>query len=176
MGNKNTMPKLVRGQALFRSYGHFFAEFLGDLSLVRLALLELITCVGLRYCFYIYKFREFSRKRALLHPARSAQVTKYQVYKVYKVFREEKSLFLLYELYNFMNFTNCVPRTVFAALGNIIKDRLRIFLETSLTPRTTNPIMREAYCAPSSRHYTQKSWNINHVSIGCGSHHSLRAD
>ena len=37
------------GQALFRRYGRFFAEFLGAHSLVRLALLELITCVGLRY-------------------------------------------------------------------------------------------------------------------------------
>ena len=163
-------------RTLLLTYGRFFAEFLGDLSLVRLRLLALITCVGLRYGFYIYKFREFSRKRALLHPARSAQVTKYQVYKVYKVLREEKSLFLLYELYNFMNFTNCVPRTVFAALGNIIKDRLRIFLETSLTPRTTNPIMREAYCSPSFHRNNGKSWSINHVSIGCGSRHSLRAD
>jgi hypothetical protein len=33
-------------QALSLSYGRFFAEFLEDLSLVRLALLELITCVG----------------------------------------------------------------------------------------------------------------------------------
>ena len=57
------------GQALSRSYGCFFAEFLGDHSLVRLGLLDLITCVGLRYGFYIYKFREFSWKRALYyHP------------------------------------------------------------------------------------------------------------
>ena len=33
-------------QALSLSYGRFFAEFLEDLSLVRLTLLELITCVG----------------------------------------------------------------------------------------------------------------------------------
>ena len=39
----------MHGQALFQSYGRFFAEFLEDLSLVRLALLELTTCVGLRY-------------------------------------------------------------------------------------------------------------------------------
>ena len=32
-----------------RTYGRFFAEFLGDLSLVRLGLLALNTCVGLRY-------------------------------------------------------------------------------------------------------------------------------
>ena len=55
------------GQALFRSYGCFFAEFLGDHSLVRLGLIDLITCVGLRYGFYIYKFREFSWNRALYH-------------------------------------------------------------------------------------------------------------
>ena len=46
------------------TYGRFFAEFLGDLSLVRLALLELNTCVGLRYGFYIDKRRSFSWKRA----------------------------------------------------------------------------------------------------------------
>ena len=55
------------GQALFRSYGCFFAEFLGDHSLVRLGLIDLITCVGLRYGFYTFKFREFSWKRALYH-------------------------------------------------------------------------------------------------------------
>ena len=37
------------GQALSRSYGRFFAEFLEDLLLVRLGLLDLSTCVGLRY-------------------------------------------------------------------------------------------------------------------------------
>ena len=37
------------GQALSRSYGRFFAEFLKDLSLVRLRLLDATTCVGLRY-------------------------------------------------------------------------------------------------------------------------------
>ena len=37
------------GQALSLTYGRFFAEFLEDLSLVRLTLLELTTCVGLRY-------------------------------------------------------------------------------------------------------------------------------
>ena len=51
-------------QALFRSYGCFFAEFLGDLSPVRLALLELITCVGLRYGFRVVNRRDFSWKRA----------------------------------------------------------------------------------------------------------------
>ena len=56
-----------RGKALSRSYGCFFAEFLGDHSLVRLGLIDLITCVGLRYGFYIFKFRDFSWKRALYH-------------------------------------------------------------------------------------------------------------
>ena len=55
------------GQALSRSYGCFFAEFLGDHSLVRLGLLDLITCVGLRYGFRVFKFRDFSWKRALSH-------------------------------------------------------------------------------------------------------------
>ena len=55
------------GQALSRSYGCFFAEFLGDHSLVRLGLLDLITCVGLRYGFHVSKFREFSWKHALYH-------------------------------------------------------------------------------------------------------------
>ncbi len=39
----------MRGQALSLTYGRFFAEFLEDLSLVRLGLLDLTTCVGLRY-------------------------------------------------------------------------------------------------------------------------------
>ena len=42
-------PKCGAGQALSRSYGRFFAEFLKDLSLVRLSLLDSTTCVGLRY-------------------------------------------------------------------------------------------------------------------------------
>ena len=52
-------------KALFRSYGCFFAEFLGDLSLVRLTLLELTTCVGLRYGSCVIMLRKFSWKRAL---------------------------------------------------------------------------------------------------------------
>ena len=36
-------------RALSLSYGRFFAEFLEDLSLVRLSLLDSTTCVGLRY-------------------------------------------------------------------------------------------------------------------------------
>ncbi len=37
------------GQALSLTYGRFFAEFLEEQSLVRLSLLDLTTCVGLRY-------------------------------------------------------------------------------------------------------------------------------
>ena len=55
------------GQALSRSYGRFFAEFLGDLSFVRLALLELTTCVGLRYGQVASNLRSFSRKSDLLY-------------------------------------------------------------------------------------------------------------
>ena len=65
------------GKALSRSYGCFFAEFLGDHSLVRLGLIDLITCVGLRYGFYIHKFRDFSWKRALYHypPAEAGKLS-----------------------------------------------------------------------------------------------------
>ena len=52
------------GQALSRSYGRFFAEFLKDLSLVRLGLLDPTTCVGLRYGIITFNLRSFSRKRA----------------------------------------------------------------------------------------------------------------
>jgi hypothetical protein len=44
-----TLINRVRGQALFRSYGRLFAEFLSEESLVHLGLLDLSTCVGLRY-------------------------------------------------------------------------------------------------------------------------------
>ncbi len=54
----------VLGQALSRSYGRFFAEFLEDLSLVRLSLLDLTTCVGLRYGLIYISLRGFSRKVA----------------------------------------------------------------------------------------------------------------
>ncbi len=37
------------GQALSLTYGRFFAEFLEDILLVRLGLLDLTTCVGVRY-------------------------------------------------------------------------------------------------------------------------------
>lgn len=58
-------PRLAAGEALSRSYGHFFAEFLGDPSPVRLGLLDLITCVGLRYGFRSVVLRGFSWKPAL---------------------------------------------------------------------------------------------------------------
>ena len=54
------------GQALSRSYGRFFAEFLKDPSLVRLGLLDPTTCVGLRYGTVTFMLRSFSRKRAPL--------------------------------------------------------------------------------------------------------------
>ena len=57
-------PKTKR-QALFRRYGRYFAEFLEDLSLVRLGLLDLTTCVGLRYGFTHTNLRGFSWKHAL---------------------------------------------------------------------------------------------------------------
>ena len=44
-------PVLRTGQALYRRYGRFFAEFLKDESLVPLGLLALSTCVGFRYGF-----------------------------------------------------------------------------------------------------------------------------
>ena len=55
----NTM--FTFGRTLFRSYGRCFAEFLKDLSLVRLGLLDLNTCVGLRYGYHMLKLRSFSR-------------------------------------------------------------------------------------------------------------------
>ena len=42
-------PNIAAGQALSLTYGRFFAEFLEDILLVRLGLLDLTTCVGLRY-------------------------------------------------------------------------------------------------------------------------------
>ena len=52
------------GRALSRSYGRYFAEFLEDLSLVRLSLLDSTTCVGLRYGFLFVMLRSFSGKSA----------------------------------------------------------------------------------------------------------------
>ena len=67
-GKFSLRPNLLAqiGQALLLTYGRFFAEFLGDLSLVRLRLLALITCVGLRYGSSIDVLRSFSWKRAPL--------------------------------------------------------------------------------------------------------------
>ena len=59
-------PKGV-GQALFRRYGRFFAEFLEDLSLVRLGLLDLTTCVGLWYGLTVLMLRGFSWDALHLH-------------------------------------------------------------------------------------------------------------
>ena len=64
-GNLSLRPFIAEGQALSLSYGRFFAEFLEDLSLVRLGLLDLTTCVGLRYGLVLIMLRRFSRKRAL---------------------------------------------------------------------------------------------------------------
>ena len=50
------------GQALSLTYGRFFAEFLEDLSLVRLSLLDQTTCVGLRYGLFLVMLRSFSGK------------------------------------------------------------------------------------------------------------------
>ena len=44
------------------TYGRFFAEFLEDLSPVRLGLLDQTTCVGLRYGLLILNPRSFSWK------------------------------------------------------------------------------------------------------------------
>lgn len=70
----NSWQKIFRcgpsceGQALSLTYGRFFAEFLEDLSLVRLTLLELNTCVGFRYGRHVLKLRSFSWNRALYSP------------------------------------------------------------------------------------------------------------
>ena len=45
----NILPQMWGWKALSLTYGRFFAEFLEDILLVRLTLLELTTCVGLRY-------------------------------------------------------------------------------------------------------------------------------
>ena len=44
-----TVINTVTGQTLSRSYGRCIAEFLNEDSLVHLGLLDLSTCVGLRY-------------------------------------------------------------------------------------------------------------------------------
>lgn len=54
----------VARQALSRSYGRFFAEFLEEYSPVRLGLLDLTTCFGLWYGLLMVNLRSFSRKVA----------------------------------------------------------------------------------------------------------------
>jgi hypothetical protein len=49
----------VTRAGLILSYGRFFAEFLEDLSLVRLGLLDLTTCVGLGYGLNIFNLEVF---------------------------------------------------------------------------------------------------------------------
>jgi hypothetical protein len=49
-----------KGQALSLTYGRFFAEFLEDISLVRLGLLDLTTCVGIGTDAHRVKLRSFS--------------------------------------------------------------------------------------------------------------------
>jgi hypothetical protein len=48
-GITHTVIFTVRGQTLSLSYGRCIAEFLNEESLVHLGLLDLSTCVGLRY-------------------------------------------------------------------------------------------------------------------------------
>ena len=55
----------LTGRALLLTYGRFFAEFLEEPSLVRLGLLDLTTCVGLRYGLTAVNLRSFSRKARL---------------------------------------------------------------------------------------------------------------
>ena len=48
------VPRLYVRGALSRSYGRCIAEFLNEGSLIRLSLLDLSTCVGLRYgCIWL---------------------------------------------------------------------------------------------------------------------------
>ena len=52
----------MSGQTLSRGYGRFFAEFLNEESLVHLGLLDLSTCVGLRYGRQYTRVVSFSGK------------------------------------------------------------------------------------------------------------------
>ena len=54
------MLNVEPGQALLRTYGRCFAEFLNEGSLVHLRLLASFTCVGLRYGCYDLSPRDFS--------------------------------------------------------------------------------------------------------------------
>lgn len=74
------------GQALSLTYGRFFAEFLEDLSLVRLTLLELNTCVGFRYGRHVLKLRSFSWNRALYSfPLRRRELCHYIGVNAYRI-------------------------------------------------------------------------------------------
>ena len=84
-GNFRCGPTCV-GQALFRRYGRFFAEFLGAHSLVRLALLELYTCVGcgtVVTCISLEVFLGRLFINVLLAEARSAPLSRYCVVRIF---------------------------------------------------------------------------------------------
>jgi hypothetical protein len=57
LGLPNSVINKVRGQTLSLSYGRLFAEFLNEESLVHLGLLDLSTCVGLRYGWHETRVR-----------------------------------------------------------------------------------------------------------------------
>ncbi len=82
----------MRRQVLSRSYDCFFAEFLGELSLVRLALLEQTTCVGLRYGFCSVMLRDFSWRLAFLHfqrrTAKSSLRLESQLNAAFRIYQE----------------------------------------------------------------------------------------
>ena len=182
-------------KALFRSYGCFFAEFLGEPSLVRLTLLELTTCVGLRYGLHNIMLREFSWKRALLHSMHltklrcSKSKLKNQSAKLQRPAKRDKSWLELWfaranhpTIFHFetyilhfkhLGFVRC---TVFAPLGVLIKERFRDLPRNHPYGTNQNPIIGATYCTPSTHRMLYKSWNINHVSIACGFRHSLRPD
>ena len=62
------------------TYGRLFAEFLGDLSLVRLSLLDQTTCVGLRYGLNYFMLRSFSWKALRKNfPIRGLKFSKSQI-------------------------------------------------------------------------------------------------
>ena len=67
-GNLSLRPRhsKVSGRTLSLSYGRYFAEFLEDLSLVRLSLLDSTTCVGLRYGTVMFNPNEVFLGRVLL--------------------------------------------------------------------------------------------------------------
>ena len=61
-GRLSLQPFNKEGQAILLTYGRFFAEFLRGKSLVPLGLLDLSTCVGLRYGGLTIALAGFSRK------------------------------------------------------------------------------------------------------------------